>query len=374
MTSSYKKILKMTGGEETLCSAGWSEACMIVPYTLYRMYGNKTVLKKHYSMMKKWMNYVEYTAENLNSSKFIKKKNKTSSEIESQKYIWDTGWHYGDWMVPSLTKGMMGSVKGAKLTKDITASIYYAYSAGLMSQIAKIIGETEDESYYYELNTRVKNAVAETFISNDGTIEPDLQGSYVLALWHEIIPEEIVPRAVARLAELIEENSFCLDTGFLATPILLDVLMKYGLKETAYRVLYQEKCPSWFYEISKGATTVWEAWDGIKPNGKVGNLSYNHYAFGSVFDWIYRNVGGLSETSAGYKKFIIKPEPDETMEWARFSHKSVYGRIESNWRKEGDTFYIKVEIPCNTSAIVEMPDRSSCEVGSGIYEFTCKIK
>ena len=374
LSSSYRNILKLSDGGRTYCSAGWSEACIIIPYTLYRMYGNMTVLKKHYSMMKKWMNYVEYTAENLNSKIFNRKKTKTPNEIENQKYIWDTGWHYGDWMVPSVSKGMMGSSKGAKITKDITASIYYAHSADLMSQIAKIIGNNEDELYYTELHNRTKKAVAETFISDTGIIEPDLQGSYVMALWYEIIPEATVTRAVARLVKLIEENNFCLDTGFLATPILLDVLMKYGQKDLAYRILYQEKCPSWFYEISKGATTVWEAWDGIKPNGKVGNLSYNHYAFGSVFDWIYRNVGGLSEASAGYKKIIIKPEPDERMEWARCSHKSVYGKIQSDWRRDGDYFSINVEIPCNTTAIIVMPDGSSNEVGSGKYEFICKIK
>ena len=226
---SYQNVLKMQGGK-TVCSAGWSDACIIVPYTLYLMYGNKAALEKYYPMMKKWMDYVQDTAENLNPKKFEKKKNKSNNEIDNYKYIWNTGWHYGDWMVPSISKGAMGGVKGAKVTKDITASIYYAYSSILMSQIANIIGVKEDELKFIKLHDRIKKAIAETYISDDGIITPDLQGSYVLALWFETVPADRVPKAVARLKQLIAENDYCLDTGFLATPILLDVLMKYGLK------------------------------------------------------------------------------------------------------------------------------------------------
>ena len=369
---SYRNILKMQGGD-TICSAGWSEACIIVPYTLYLMYGNKTILERHYSMMKKWMDYVEYQAEHFNPKSFEKKKNKTPQEIENHKYLWNTNWHYGDWMVPSISKGTMGGVKGAKITREITASIYYAYSTNLMSQIAEIIGAKHDALRYSELHKKIKKAIAETYISNDGMITPDLQGSYVCALWFEIVPEDKVPKAAARLKQLIEENNYCLDTGFLATPLLLDVLMKYGLKDVAYRILYQEKCPSWFYEIKKGATTIWESWDGIKPDGKVGNLSYNHYAFGSVFDWVYRNISGIRKQSAGYQKIMIKPEPDETMTWARSSFKSVYGEIVSDWKKENGTFRLRVRIPCNTYATVILLDGKLHEIGSGTYEFTCRM-
>ena len=344
-----------------------------MPYTLYLMYGNKTILERHYSMMKKWMDYVEYQAEHFNPKSFEKKKNKTPQEIENHKYLWNTNWHYGDWMVPSISKGTMGGVKGAKITREITASIYYAYSTNLMSQIAEIIGAKHDALRYSELHKKIKKAIAETYISNDGMITPDLQGSYVCALWFEIVPEDKVPKAAARLKQLIEENNYCLDTGFLATPLLLDVLMKYGLKDVAYRILYQEKCPSWFYEIKKGATTIWESWDGIKPDGKVGNLSYNHYAFGSVFDWVYRNISGIRKQSAGYQKIMIKPEPDETMTWARSSFKSVYGEIVSDWKKENGTFRLRVRIPCNTYATVILLDGKLHEIGSGTYEFTCRM-
>ena len=364
---SYQKTAKMQGGDS---SAGWSECCIIVPYTLYRMYGNKSILEQHYPMMKKWMDYVQFTAEHSNPKSFEKKKNKASQEIENYKYLWNTNWQYGDWMAPSISKGAMGGINGAKITKEITASIYYAYSTDLMSQVAEIVGDRKAAKEYAVLNKRIKKAIAETYILENGIITPDLQGSYVCALWYDVVPEDKIPKVVDRLKQLIETNNYCLDTGFLATPILLDVLMKYGQKDLAYRLLYQEKCPSWLYEIKQGATTIWESWDGIKPDGKVGSLSYNHYAFGSVFDWIYRNIAGIQNQSIGYQKIMIKPDPDATMTWTRSSFKSVYGEIRSEWKKENGTFYLKVKIPCNTNAIVVLPNGEQHEVGSGTYDFT----
>jgi alpha-L-rhamnosidase len=366
-TSSYRSLMMKQFKSE--CSAGWGEACMIVPYVLYKTYGSEAILKKHYSMMKKWMDYVKYQAENSNSSDFNKKKNKTEREIENRKYLWDTKWHYGDWMIPSISKGMTGSLNGAKKTKEFTASAYYAYSSELMSRIAAVLGLKDDALMYLQQNKRIKQAIVETFVFNNGRIKPDLQGSYVMALAFGILEGKNEGKAVARLKELIEKNGGCLDTGFLSTPLILDVLMKYDLKDLAYRILYQEKCPSWLYEIKKGATTIWESWDGIKPDGNVGNLSYNHYAFGCVCDWIYRNIAGIRNADVGYKKIIICPEPDETLTRARCSYRSVYGEIVSDWKKEDGKFILKVKIPPNTTALIILPGGERQEVGSGEYRY-----
>ncbi len=369
---SYQNSLKLQS-KEGCCSAGWSEACIIVPYTIYKMYGNFNILKKYYPMMKRWMNYVTYRAENFNPDNFEKKKNKSPAEIENHKYLWNTGWHYGDWMIPSISKGMMGSVKGAKATKEFIASVYYAYSAEMMSEISKIICDEESAVKYHTLNLRIKKAISDTYISESGVINPDLQGCYVCALWYDIVPENAVDKVVQRLKQLIEDNHFCLDTGFLSTPILLDVLTKYGMQDTVYKILYQENCPSWFYEIKKGATTIWESWDGIKPDGKTGNLSYNHYALGCVFDWIYRNVAGIQNQSAGFKKSLIKPIPDESMTWAQSSFKSMYGEISSSWKKENEIFQLEVKIPCNTTCTVILPNGEQHAIGSGTYNFVCRL-
>lgn len=366
-SASYQTILKIQSKGETHGSAGWSDCCIIVPYTLYLMYGNKAILDKHYPMMKKWMDYIEYRASNFNPKGFEKKYN----NIENNKYIWNTGWHYGDWLIPSISKGMMGAAKGAKITKDFIASTQFAYSADLMSKISDLLGYKDDALRYADLNKRIKKAVSETYISADGVITPDLQGCYVCALWYDIVPENKVQKTIARLRKLIEQNDYRLDTGFLATPILLDVLIKYGMRDVAYKLLYQENCPSWFYEIKKGATTIWESWDGIRPDGKVGRLSYNHYAFGTVFDWIYRNIAGIRSLEPGYQKILIKPEPDESLSRACSSYKSVYGEIVSDWKKENGRFKLRVKVPCNTNAIVILPNGEQHETGSGVYDFEC---
>ena len=367
-SESYQKTAKMQGGDS---SAGWSEACIVVPYTLFKMYGNQTILKQCYPMMQRWMAYVQDRAANHNPKGIEKNKNLSPRELDNYKYLWNTGWHYGDWMIPSLSKGPMGGVAGAKKTKELFASLYYAYAAGLMTEISALLGKPEAEKQYAELSRRVKEAIAETYISEDGRITPDLQGSYVCALWLGVVPKDREYMAVARLNALIQENGYRLDTGFLATPVLLDVLMKYDLKETAYRLLYQEECPSWFYEIKKGATTLWESWDGIQPNGKVGSLSYNHYAFGSVCHWIFRFVGGIRPLEPGFRKILIQPEPDSSLTQSRCVYQSVYGEIGCAWIQAGQRFTMKVTIPCNTSAIVVLPDGTEHEVESGVHEFSC---
>ena len=351
-------------------AAGWSEACIVIPYTLYKMYGNKTILEQHYSMMTRWMDYVQNQAANFHSKIFEKKKKKSPQEIENHKFIWDTKSYYGDWLAPSVSK--KGGAAGAKITREITATYYYAYSATLMSEIATVLGREEESLKYIQLREKIMKAIDEIYFDQEGHINPDLQGSYVLALGLDLVPKDKVSQAVGRLKQLIERNEYRLDTGFLSTPLLLDVLMKYGLKDEAYRILYQEKSPSWFYEIKNGATTIWETWSNITPEGKVSNDSYNHYALGCVCDWIYRNISGIQNQSVGYQKIRIEPQPDETMSWAKSSYKSIYGLIESSWKKQDNKFLLHVKIPCNTSATVVLPDGKQHEVGSGSYEFVCK--
>jgi alpha-L-rhamnosidase len=370
-TKSYKNQLKAVFREE--CSTGWSDACLIVPYVMYRLYGNLSVLKRHYPMMKRWMDYAQKQAEQNTPKSFQKKRGKTAREIENQKYLWNTGWHFGDWLIPSLSKSLIESTKSGKVTKEVIAPMYYAYEVRLMTEISAILGCKEDADKYKQLFTRIKTAFAETYITPDGLITPNLQGIYVCALWFELVPKEIESKIVSRLVDLISANDYRLDTGFLATPVLLDVLTKYGHKDIVYKLLYQEKYPSWLYEIRKGATTIWENWGAIRPDGKVSTFSYNHYALGCVCDWMYRYIGGIRNASVGYEKIIIKPEPDETLQWAESGYESVYGEIYCKWKKENGHFNLRVRIPCNSSATIKLPDGSRTEIGSGQYEFECQI-
>lgn len=368
--ASYKNTAKMQGGEH-VGAAGWSDAIIFVPYTLYRMYGNREALARHYGGMSRYLDYVAKTAAAGVPKSFRKKKNLTAREIENQKYLWNVNWQYGDWMAPSVSKGPMGGASGAKITGELTASIYYAYSVRTMSRIAAALGKDEDAMRYETLRERIVEAVRETYMDENGVLKPDMQGSYVLALANDIIPEALKKTAVDRLCLLIEKNRGCLDTGFLSTPMLLDVLTENGRVDAAYALLYQTGCPSWLYEVERGATTIWEAWDGINLKGKVGSLSYNHYSFGCVFDWIYRTVSGISAVEPGFKRILIKPRPDASLTWAKTSYQSPYGAIITDWEQDGESFSLRVEIPCNATAIIVLPDDTEHEVGSGSYSFTC---
>ena len=368
-TKSYKAIMNWQYSADSSC--GWSDVCIIVPYVLYQMYHDKDVLAEYYPIMKKWLTYVQNQAENQVSEQFQKKKHKTAQEIENQKYLWNTGFHFGDWLVPSKQEQFMGGAFSRKKTELIFAAMYYAYDTQLMYEISSILGYQKEAEYYSDLNKKIRKALMETYISEDGRIEQDSEGVYVCALAFGLVPETKIPAAAARLEQLIRENGYRLDTGFLATPLLLDVLVANGRKELAYKLLYQDQYPSWLYEINRGATTIWECWDGIKPNGKVGNMSYNHYAFGCVSDFMNRMIVGIRKEAAGYEKILIKPEPDETLTWAKGSYRCIYGTIVCSWKKTKGKFELHIEIPCGAFAKVVLPDGEEHEVESGTYEFIC---
>ena len=368
---SYKELMLTTYQSE--CSAAWGDASIIIPWYLYEQYGDLNTLRRYYPMMERWFAYIRNEAETKVSDSFKKKKKKTEREIENQKYLWNTGWHYGDWLIPSISKNLFTFSKSGWMTREVIAPIYYANDAYLLSRIAELLGKDEDAKKYKALYERIKIAFQETCVGPDGKIDPDLQGLYVCSIWFDMVPEEIKVKMAAHLVDLIKANGYRLDTGFASTPLLLFVLERYGYTDVAFKLLYQEQCPSWLYEVKKGATTIWENWAAIKPDGKVSIFSYNHYAFGGVFNWIYRSIAGINNASVGFENILIKPVTDPTMQWAETSHECVYGTITTRWERKNGQFILDVTIPCNTRADVVLPDGSSRNVGSGKYQFTCKI-
>ena len=368
---SYQNQMQSVFKDE--CSAGWSDACIILPYLLYTQYGDVSSLRRFYPMMKKWIAFVQNQAETETPKSFQKKKNKTAREAENQKYLWNTHWHFGDWLIPSQSKSMLDAKKSGQVTKEVVAPMYYAYGCLLMSRIAEILGEQADAERYRTLHQRIRKAFAETYVDRQGRVKPDLQGIYVLALWLDLIPETLKKQSAEHLVQLIHANGDCLDTGFLATPVLLDVLCGIGQKELAYTLLYQENAPSWLYEVKMGATTIWENWRAIRPDGKPTTFSYNHYANGCVFDWIYRTVGGIQMAAPAYKSIRVCPQPDERLSWAQSSYESVYGTVFCQWERRDGIFNMTVQIPCNCSASVCMPNGEVHQVGSGSYRFQCQI-
>ena len=365
-------------------SCGWGDVATVLPWALYMAYGDKRFLADNYDMMKRWVEYIRRTAANELPEGLGEL---TAERRERMKYLWNTNFHFGDWLAPSVTidpvTGHINPILSARATMDIVPTCFYAMSTGLLAQAARELGNDTDAKEYEALHKKIRQAFADEYIDGNGHLPKDLQGLYVLALRFGLIPEEKIPAAVSKLVALIKANGNRLDTGFMSIPHLLDTLQEHGRIDVAYDLLYQDKCPSWLYGVKMGATTIWEAWQAVLEDGTPTKVSYNHYAFGCVGEWMYRTIGGLKADKPGYKHFLIKPVPDEKLTWAEVQYDSVYGPIESRWERSGEGIALKVRIPANTTATLFLPTgkgRAECNgaeiayntekgitVGSGEY-------
>lgn len=366
LTGIYELLEKLNrfvyGNFTPVGEAGWGDAACIVPWSMYQMTGNTKILIEQYDTMKKWCNYIIHTARN--------RKGKMKLPKEIDQYLWNTGHQYGEWLIPSQT--VDGVDKSA--SKRINSSVYCAPIFGwnsccILAHTASILGFTEDESYYTDISKKLKCAIQNGLIDEDGKMPLDFMGAYVLAIMFDLVPEEKIESVAKHLIRKIEENHDCLDTGFLTTPYLLDSLCKIGRVDKAFKLLMQTNCPSWLYEVKQGATTIWENYISYKEDGTPVKTSLNHYAFGCVDDWMFRKISGIDMSEPGFKKIVIAPEIPDSFTYAKRSYMSEYGQITTEWTIEEQIFKINVEIPCNTTAVVKMPDGSIFEVGSGRYHF-----
>ncbi|WP_462409526.1 alpha-L-rhamnosidase [Neobacillus sp. Marseille-QA0830] len=335
---------KFTG---TISSAGWGDAILIVPWVLYQKYGDKRILEQCFPEMEKWLDYVQKSAA----------QNKENAEEDYVRYLWDTKFHFGDWMIPSfmLGKEPQGPIASAVATKDPIATAFYAYSSSLLAEIAKILEKHEQANYYDDLHNKVKDAFGMAYVNDSGLLTTDYQGVYTIALAFNLFSGEQKKRAVERLVELIKENDFKIDTGFLSVPYIMDVLCDNGYEDIAYKLLFQTACPSWLYEVQKGATTIWESWEAIKPDGTVGAFSFNHYAFGCIGDWLVRHIGGLTPIEPGYRKFKVEPHFGGRINSAVTKYESVNGDILVKWEIQDEkNMFLEVKVPANTEAVISL--------------------
>lgn len=354
-------------GYPEICSSGWADACVIVPYVLYMIYGDPKILKENYTMMNRWMGYVEKKA----ATEVPGDRNDYSEEsLQYQKYLWNTGFHYGDWLIPSLSREGVAKkpIEGAEMTKELVAPAMFAYTTKLMTEIADILGDDERKMHYADLNRKIKTAYTHEYLEEDGTLKLDYQGIYVLALAMELVPEKYRAGLTEHLVSLISQNNGCLDTGFLSIPFLLDVLYENGKKEEAFRLLFQEKCPSWLYEIKQGANTIWESWTNILPDGRKNSSSYNHFAFGCVGDFIYRRIIGIECLEPGYKKIAIRPDYTCGLKWVRGYYICISGKIRVSWVHTETNTVLDVKIPPNVKAEIFWEGRTET-FGCGEYHF-----
>ena len=330
-------------------SVGWGDACIIVPYVMYQRFGDPAILAENYEMMQKWYGFLESRAKKCGDGVVGK-------DNPYEDYTIDTGVDYGEWCEPDVS-GMAAMAK----PQYKVATAYFARSGRMLAQIAQILGKDGDAAHYQDIADHAARAFHHV-ATEDGRITSERQAEYVRAIAFGILEEKEAMAAAADLNALIVKNDYHLNTGFLSTPFLCGVLTEYGYVETAYRLLLQETMPGWLYAVKKGATTIWENWDGINGKGEV-KASLNHYAYGAICGWLFSGVCGIIVASG---KIRIAPHPFPALEHARASYGSPLGEIVSGWRYEADgTVTYEISVPANGQAEVELPDGRKVTLGAG---------
>lgn len=331
-------------------AAAWSDAATIIPWNLYQNYGDKTVLEQQYASMKGWVDYITSKA--------------------GANGLWQTGFQYGDWL--ALDKEESSDRTGAT-DRYFVANAYYLHSMDILRQAAAIIGEEADAGHYGRLHQELLSKFQSEYITGTGRLVSETQTACVLALHFNLIKEEHRPRVLRTLRTNLAEHKNHLSTGFVGTPYLCHVLSENGEHELATKVFLQEDYPSWLYAVNKGATTIWERWNSILPDGSFdesGMNSLNHYAYGSIGDWMYRKLAGINPMEPGYKKIKIEPMLTRGITWVDATYSTAYGEIRSAWKCEEGIISVDVEVPVNTTAILVLPEKNEpLELGSGKYHF-----
>jgi len=346
-------------------SSGWGDAATLIPWALYWAYGDTTMLERQYESMKAWVEYVQGRARQV---PWIKKLNPlywlSRSYRARQQLIWDKDYHWGEWLEPgsggTLAIGV-DIIKRMLFGCPVVATAYYAHSTRILAKAAAVLGKEEDAKKYGTLADRIKTAYAKTFIGRDGRIKPDKQASYVRVLAFDLSPEKRKPAIVKHLVRLIRAAGNHIGTGFLSTVYLCPVLAENGQLDVAYDLLTQKSAPSWLYAVTKGATTVWETWEGIAEDGTP-HMSLNHYSPGAIVNFLHRTVAGIQAAEPGYRRIIIHPQPGGGLISASASYESAYGLIRSEWVKAGGKMKLDVTIPANTRAVIHLPGANAGEV------------
>ncbi|MFD2332915.1 glycoside hydrolase family 78 protein [Cohnella sp. GCM10020058] len=342
-------------------NAGWGDAGVVIPWTLYLMYGDTRILETHYEAMVRWVAYLRTNSKGLIRPAYA---------------------NYGDWL----------SIE-ADTPNEVLATAYFAYSAKLLSRIAGALGKRDDEGTYASLHQAIADAFRRAFVAEDGRIHGETQTVYVLALQFDLLTDRLRELAIGHLAENIAARGGRLSTGFLGVGYLLPALTDNGRLDVAYGLLTQEEFPSWMYSIKHGATTIWERWDGWTEHGGFQTPSmnsFNHYSLGSVGEWMYRYMGGIEAdpSAPGFRRAIIQPRPGGRITAVEASFDSLYGTYESSWTLDANgSFKLRVTVPANATAVVRVPGsgivadgepavegQTSFELGAGSYAFVSQFE
>lgn len=323
-------------------SSAWADAATVIPWNVYVQYGDKKILEQQFESMKAWIDYIKRADDNSGETR-----------------LWTTGFHFGDWLAldgtdPTFPTG------GTDVT--FIASAYYCYSARLVSKAAKILGKEELAKEYEALSNEIREAIRDEYFSKTGRSTINTQTALTISLFMELAPEDKRERVANDLRERFKKDKNYLKTGFVGTPYLCKVLSENGCNDLAYTLLLNKDCPSWLYSVIMGATTIWERWNSIMPDGKInpeGMNSLNHYAYGSIAEWMYRYMAGINpvEDKPGFRHIKLNPMPDYRLKYMKAFYNSSVGTYKSEWKitEEGNLNYNFV-IPFNATAELILPD------------------
>lgn len=320
-------------------SSGWGDAATIIPWNMYLFSGDKSILEKQFDSMRGWINYI--------------------SERVGEDYLWNKDFHFGDWLA---LDGENPNAPNGGTDPYFVASAYYYYSTKIVAKAAKVIGDVNLEAYYAELAKKIKRAIRKEYISENGRLTIDKQTAYVLTLYMGLCKEEHNGRVAKDLAARIKKDGNHIKTGFIGTPYICKVLSEHGYNDLAYNLLLNEEFPSWLYAVNLGATTIWERWNSVLPDGTMnpqGMNSLNHYAYGSIAEWMYGYILGIrpDEKCPGFKHAVISPKPNWQIKHAEGKVNTAAGEYEVKWSIMPDgRLDFDIVVPFNGSATVTLPD------------------
>ena len=338
--------------------AVWGDVTVLTPWALYNSSGDVKILKAQYKSMITWVD----------------------KDIPRGKDgLWDPEmWQLGDWLDPKAPPENPGD---GRTDGTMVADAYLVHVTRVLSQVSSILQDAANSSRFAEDTRRLKEAFQRKYVAPSGMISSDTQTGFALAIMFDLFEgEEQLAVAGDRLAALVKREKFRVATGFAGTPLITHALTRTGNLQLAYRMLLEKKCPSWLYPVSMGATTIWERWDSMLPDGSInpGSMtSFNHYALGSISNWLHEVVGGISSIEPGWKRFRVQPQPGGTLTSASVTHESPYGRIECQWSTEKlestEHLELQIVVPPHSEACVVLPNGERHEhVGSGTYTFKCQ--
>ncbi len=332
-------------------AAAWGDAATVVPWVLYERTGDRGILERQFDSARRWV--------------------EAERERAGADLIWRGDRQFGDWLDPTAPPD---DPFHAKANPDVVASAHFIRSADIVARIAAVLGRTEDEANYGELAAAARDAFIRAFVAADGTVHSDSQTAYAMAILWDLLPDEKTRDAAGeRLAQLVRDSDWRISTGFVGTPLICDALEATGHIDDAHRLLFQSELPSWLYPVRMGATTIWERWDSMLPDGRInpGEMtSFNHYALGAIADWMHRSVAGLAPAAPGYRQISVRPRPPAQLDFAEARHDTPYGEAAVRWERTPAGIELSVTVPVGVTAVIEPPGANEIHrVGAGIHRF-----